>query len=540
LPLAPHRLLGLAFASADLLVELDATTKIIFAVGDAGVIAAEGERSLIGRFLNEFVDARDTDLVWALLAGAETGSRQGPVTVRLDRPGPELGLAFALSLCRLPQNEGVVSCALTRAAPPIAGKLEGGLHDRATFEAVTRSLFETARASGQALELSFIEMNGLAEIEAALPDESKAELRGKVGAALRAHAHGGAAARLESERYALVRTGGSDSDHFPRKLGRLLALSAELSDVTLAARCLPLKGEVSPSQVARALRYALDDFSTSGLDEDVPANLQEAVTRSVRRTLDKATELGGLVLERRFKLVYQPVVNLKSGGLQHHEVLVRFGDDESPFPMIRVAEELDLIEDLDLAIAQRAAAELAADEGLKLAVNISGRTITSPVFVSEVSRLLTGKPTLQRRLIFEITETAAIDDLALANQHVGRLKDLGCLICLDDFGAGAASLSYLQQLSLDVVKIDGRYVREAHHEREAAFLKRLVKMCADMKVKTLAEMVETPQVEDAVRRAGVDFAQGYLYGAPAERPTAPIKRIGPVAARRMGAVESWG
>jgi EAL domain-containing protein (putative c-di-GMP-specific phosphodiesterase class I) len=65
-------------------------------------------------------------------------------------------------------------------------------------------------------------------------------------------------------------------------------------------------------------------------------------------------------------------------------------------------------------------------------------------------------------------------------------------------------------------------------------------MCGDLGVKTLAEMVETPQIEDAVRRAGVDFGQGFLYGAAAETPSPPVSRAGPVAARRVGAVESWG
>jgi EAL domain-containing protein (putative c-di-GMP-specific phosphodiesterase class I) len=117
------------------------------------------------------------------------------------------------------------------------------------------------------------------------------------------------------------------------------------------------------------------------------------------------------------------------------------------------------------------------------------------------------------------------------------------MVCLDDFGAGAASLAYLQQLSLDVVKIDGRYIRELQHGgRESTFLRHLVRMCAELKVKTVAEMVETTQVEEAVRRAGVDFGQGWLYGAPAERPSAPpptTSRSGLVAARRVGEIEGW-
>jgi EAL domain-containing protein (putative c-di-GMP-specific phosphodiesterase class I) len=270
-------------------------------------------------------------------------------------------------------------------------------------------------------------------------------------------------------------------------------------------------------------------------------SLTEAVSESVRQTLQKANALDAVVTEKKFSLVYQPVVVLKTGELHHHEVLVRFGDDASPFPMIRMAEELDLIEALDLAIAERAVAELRGAKSLKLAVNISGRTITSPSFVRAVEKLVNRGGPLDGRLIFEITESAAIEDLALADRHIQALRAHGCMVCLDDFGAGAASLAYLQQLRLDVVKIDGRYIRELQHGgRESAFIRHLVTMCGELKVKTLAEMVESAQAEDAVRRAGVDFAQGWLYGAASERPEAPMSYRGPIAARRVGAVESWG
>jgi len=126
------------------------------------------------------------------------------------------------------------------------------------------------------------------------------------------------------------------------------------------------------------------------------------------------------------------------------------------------------------------------------------------------------------------------------------LRAEGCRVCLDDFGAGAASLAYLQQLRLDVVKIDGRYIRDLQHGgRESAFIRHLVTMCGELGVKTLAEMVETPQVEEAVRRAGVDFAQGWLYGPAVDRPGPPLTAAAaPVmpamAKRRKGVMESWG
>jgi len=149
-----------------------------------------------------------------------------------------------------------------------------------------------------------------------------------------------------------------------------------------------------------------------------------------------------------------------------------------------MAEELDLIEELDYAVFERASEELDGHNKLRLAVNISGRTITSPAFIKKVTTLAKAKHSWTGRMMFELTESAHIDDLALADKHIQVLREHGCLVCLDDFGAGAASLAYLQQLRLDVVKIDGRYIRELQHgKREATFIRHLVQMCGDLGVR---------------------------------------------------------
>ncbi len=546
--IAPHRLLGFAFALADLLVEVAPTGKITFAVGSAAVLAGDGERQLIGRTFMDYIEPDDQDLVWALINGAEGGQRQGPAVARLAVGAAKAPRAFAISICKLPQNDGAISCALTRAAAPKLGTGEGGLHERGDFEGMTRSLFETARTTGEELELSFVEMDGLTKAAKALPPQTQTKLNSRIAGALRAQSHGGAAAaKLDDDRYALVRAAGESAEALTERLGKLISLTADVQGVNLSASSMALNGDASASQIVRAVRHALDDFIEAGVSGVVPGNLQDAVTASVRNTLKKASALGAMVTERRFKLVFQPVVNLASGGLHHHEVLVRFGEEESPFPMIRMAEELDLIEELDYAVFERASEELDGHNKLRLAVNISGRTITSPAFIKKVTTLAKAKHSWTGRMMFELTESAHIDDLALADKHIQVLREHGCLVCLDDFGAGAASLAYLQQLRLDVVKIDGRYIRELQHgKREATFIRHLVQMCGDLGVKTLAEMVETTQIEDAVRRAGVDFGQGFLYGAAADVPSPPIPRAGaamatgPVAARRRGAVETWG
>ena len=539
---ASHTLLGFAFANADLLLEIAADGQIAFAIGASEALSGSRETALVGCSWREFIDARDCAMVQALIDGLTDGKRGGPLVVTLAGTGG-VERAAAMSVFRLPGNDGAISCTFSRASPGASH----GLHDKAGLEAVTAALFETSKATGLELELAFIEMGGLTSLRKVLGPDAATDIELRLAGALRAQSHGGgAAADLGGDRYALVRHQGESGEALAQRLLHLLAIDPA-HGVEAMAKTLSLKGDASPAQLLRAIRYSLDNFIKDGLDAGAPASLNEAVSRSVRRTLVEVGALGQAVADRDFRLVYQPVVNLKkSCAVHHYEVLVRFGDNASPFPMIRMAEELDLIEPLDLAVVERTIAMLVENPTLSLAANISGRTITSSTFVEAVRTLLAASPKAQGRLLFELTESAAIDDLALADRHLQALRAQGILVCLDDFGAGAASLAYLQQLSLDIVKIDGRYIRELQHGgRESTFIRHLVTMCGELGVRTLAEMVETPQAEEAVRRAGVDYAQGWLYGAPMDTPAitaAPANTSASPrpAARRVGAVDSWG
>lgn len=540
LSVASHRLLGFAFANADLLLEIAADGAIAFAIGASEALSGSRETALVGRAWRDFIDGRDRAMVQALLDGLSDGKRGGPLVVTLAGDGA-IERAAAMSVFRLPGNDGAISCTFSRAAP----NASHGLHDKAGLEAVTAALFETGKATGLDLELAFIEMGGLTSLRKVLGPASAKDMELRLAGALRAQSHGGgAAADLGGDRYALVRHHGESGEALAQRLMHLLAVDPA-HGVKAMAKTLSLKGDASPGQLLRAIRYSLDNFIKDGLDATAPTSLNEAVSRSVRRTLVEVGALGQAVADRNFRLVYQPVVDLKkSCAVHHHEVLVRFGDNASPFPMIRMAEELDLIEPLDIAVIDRTIAKLVQDPTLRLAANISGRTITSPAFVEADRTMLADNPKAQGRLLLELTESAAIEDLALADRHLQALRAEGILICLDDFGAGAASLAYLQQLSLDIVKIDGRYIRELQHGgRESTFIRHLVTMCGELGVRTLAEMVETPQAEEAVRRAGVDYAQGWLYGAPADLAATAAglanTNVKP-AARRVGSVDSWG
>jgi EAL domain-containing protein (putative c-di-GMP-specific phosphodiesterase class I) len=504
----PHIFLGFGFAAADLLVEIGADGRVNYALGAGEAVLGVADHALAGAAWRDLVHRDDQPMVEALFAGLDNGARAGPVVFAVAAGQGER--SASLTAIRLPQNEGAISCALSRAAAGGSARIQS----RESFEARVAELMAGAT---QELELAFVELAGASDsaVAASDPEAFEAFLAG----VLRAQAYRGEApASVGRDRFALVRERDEPIEALVGRVARVL-MGAGVAGVSPETRALPLSGVSHPRQVAQALRFALDLVLHEGIRADLPADLSAAVDRAVRTALDRAGALGAAIRMRRFQLAYQPVVSLADGALHHHEVLVRFGSEGSPFPTIRMAEEMELIEPLDIAVLEETLEVLERDPALTLAVNVSGRSLMSERYLQHVLGLLGERPQTNGRLLFELTESAAVEDLAVADRHIQALRQAGCQVCLDDFGAGAASLAYLQQLTLDVLKIDGRYIRDLQHGgREATFVKHLVNLCAELKVRTLAEMVETPEAEEAVRLAGVDFAQGWLYGRAAETP----------------------
>jgi EAL domain-containing protein (putative c-di-GMP-specific phosphodiesterase class I) len=523
--LDPYRYLGFAFASADLLFEVDRAGAITFVVGSTQGLDGQAESDLIGRPWQALVHADDEMMVEAMFAGLGTG-RVGPLAVRLQASDGSEPRYANLSACRL-ASSGDLACALAYAAPkPLSARatLDGdGYQDQSDFDVVSKVVLSAAAAAGHELDIALVEMPGLGGVLEMLGPRKAAALLGRFAGVLRAEAYAGSApARLGDERFAVIRQKGSRSERFNDRLAWALAAEPEALRFTPQAQVLAIEPAVgSIDRSLRALRFAVDSFAERGAAGLAVASLNEAFTRSVQRTLAQAGEFGEIIKARKFSLVFQPIVSLKTGQCEHFETLVRFEDDTSPFKLIRMAEDLDLILELDLAIAEQALRMVRNYKRtpLKLAVNVSGRSIMDPWFIAEVRRLTSAYDIAPERLVFEVTESAAIDDLKIAGQNIQLLRDDGHKVCLDDFGAGASSYAYLQKLHVDVVKIDGRYVKElADDGRDAAMVRHLVNLCDELGVATVAEMITSPAIEDAARAAGVGFGQGYLYGQPNAEP----------------------
>ncbi|MGD9868952.1 MAG: EAL domain-containing protein, partial [Hyphomicrobiales bacterium] len=168
-----------------------------------------------------------------------------------------------------------------------------------------------------------------------------------------------------------------------------------------------------------------------------------------------------------------------------------------------------------------------------LAVNISGLTTTDPVWLRTLKSLLQGRPDLAKRLVLEITETAALQDIEETARFLGEIRGLGCRVALDDFGAGFTSFRHLQALTFDIVKIDGAFIRQLHDNPEQQlFVRNLVGLAEAFGLETVAECVETGEDAAFLANEGVQFLQGYYFGRPSqERPWRNVVSLAEHAAR---------
>jgi EAL domain-containing protein (putative c-di-GMP-specific phosphodiesterase class I) len=151
----------------------------------------------------------------------------------------------------------------------------------------------------------------------------------------------------------------------------------------------------------------------------------------------------------------------------------------------------------------------------RVAVNVSGYSIFQDFYLEGLFELLARNPWTAGRLIFEVTESSRMANLEQANSFIQRLRGSGYEVCLDDFGAGAASFQYLSALDVDEVKLDGSAVKNAERSaRGRAFLSALTELCRRLSVHTVAEMVDCPGTLAFVKDCGCDFVQGWLFGKP--------------------------
>jgi PAS domain S-box-containing protein len=220
-----------------------------------------------------------------------------------------------------------------------------------------------------------------------------------------------------------------------------------------------------------------------------------------------------------FELHEQPLVELSSGGIVRHELLLRLADDGEPAgpeEFVGIAERYGLAREIDEWVTREAIRRAAA--GRAVNVNLSGKSVT-PEFVDLTERELAVAGADAGLMTFELTEDRLLADEQAGSAFVRGLRRIGCRVAIDDFGSGRGGFAPLRDLPVDFLKIDVEYVRElSHHPENRSVVEAVVKLAEGFGQATVAEGVEDLATLQILDELGVDFAQGFALG----RPAAPV------------------
>jgi len=256
------------------------------------------------------------------------------------------------------------------------------------------------------------------------------------------------------------------------------------------------------------------------LYQDSDASLRHEEMKWVSR-------ISSAVEDDRLELFFQPIIGIgQSNGERrgHYELLLRMRDEDgtliSPEHFIPAAERYNLMSTLDRWVIREALAKLADRSGeavarYTIAINLSGTSLSEDRFLDDVIAELQKQKLPAGAICFEITETAAISNLARVIHFMQSLKALGCKFSLDDFGSGLSSFTYLKNLPVDYLKIDGQFIRNvAEDSVDESMVKAISEVGHAMGIETIAERVETKQVLEKLGSLGIEFAQGYYIARP--------------------------
>jgi diguanylate cyclase (GGDEF)-like protein/PAS domain S-box-containing protein len=479
----------------------------------------------------------DGRAVWTLVTVAAVLGEDG-------RPG--YGIAQILDITERKRFEGQLQYLADHDALT-------GLFNRRRFEEELDRALAAAERYGRRGAILVLDLDGFKYVNDTLGhpvgDELIARLAGTLRSELR---ESDVIARLGGDEFGVILPEASDAEAgaVAGKLLRAVARDGVVADSTRQARVTasiglaPFDGAdgLSPEELLVEADIAMYDAKEAGRNQAARSERETAGPGRHVSRLSWLERIRHALEDDRFELHAQPIVALVASPdddepIPAFELLLRMRSDSGelvpPATFLPIAERFDLIGAIDRWVLGRAVAllrrEHEAGRPVTLSVNVSGRTMGDADFAGWLEELLTATPVPPRRLIVEITETAAIVNLDRARALADTLRRLGGLLALDDFGAGFASFSYLKHLQFDVLKIDGEFVRGLRdNTTDRLVVEAVVAIARGLGTPSLAEFVTDSATLDAVRALGVDYAQGFHLGrpAPVDEALASVARSG--------------
>lgn len=282
--------------------------------------------------------------------------------------------------------------------------------------------------------------------------------------------------------------------------------------------CTREDNSIDPGLLVSRAESALRSAKDQGRGRFVAYATTACQTRAYARTMDTGNMFLTALKGKRLGLAFQKIVDSRTGRVSFHESLIRLVDEDGRVrraaEFMPAVEELGLVRMLDQATIGMVIRELAMFPDLRLSANVSHDSLIDMTWLRGVVAALRDHPDVARRLVVEITESAVMKDIGQTDRIVKTLKDLGCRVALDDFGAGYTAFSQIQALNIDIVKIDQSFVRKMHQDNNHLFIRALQALADGINIETVGEGAETVDEADTLRRDGVRHIQGYVHGMP--------------------------
>lgn len=346
-------------------------------------------------------------------------------------------------------------------------------------------------------------------------------------------------ARLGGDEFLLVLRGLEDTlDVHPLAYGLLETLGEpyDLPSGHRVASSVSIGISIADRPRARAIdliREAdLAMYRAKDLGRNRYALCDETMLDAAENRLSREIVLRRGLENHRLRLRLQPIIDLATGKLAEFEALVRLHDPDRgevpPIEFVPIAEETGLIAQIDFWVIEETLSligsepRLAADSSVRVAVNVSGRTLERPDFMSRLVVALQQNQVEANRLVVEITESCLLGDNRAILWTLNQLRARGAHVAIDDFGTGYSALSYLQSFEVDLLKIDQSFIARVMHSdiRGTKLVANIVRLAHDLGLRVVAEGVEESEQAVLLQGLGCDLAQGWLYGRP-EPPRGP-------------------
>ncbi|SOD93868.1 EAL domain-containing protein [Caenispirillum bisanense] len=517
------RFIAFAFAGNDVLLELDSDGCVSYCAGTVEAMFGRAPKDLKGTPVHDLVSDRDMLMLDELMVRLRR-------TARLDRiplhfQGPEGDQRLSLSAILLPETPDVTYLTLTHLRGPAAlapAPLVKTPVAVDSFAAKVKDKIRSGEVDDPQLTLLDLTPDKLAE---ALPAERAEQFMDSVMDYLRAWSVGGdGVGRLDNGSLGVLHDGSLNQDDISKKVNDMLTVfDPGAKPIDIKAATVEVDGrDLSDEDLSKALVYTMNNFVRGEAIGTDFGSITAGYKAAMEETLGKVATFRRAV-GQNLTLVFQPIVDLSTWQVHHYEALARLDSGDrliAPARLIGFAEEFGVVEEMDMAVMKKALGILTDNRGIrsgaKIAINLSGRSVVNDRFCAELLLLLQKSEHLLPRMLFEVTESHEMTDLARANQILRRLRHMGCAVCIDDFGAGAAAFPYLKALEVDYVKIDGSYIRDAFHTRHGRpFLRAIAGLARDLGMQCIGEMVEDSDTMWLLRELGIGYGQGWFFGKPA-------------------------